>query len=676
MLSKKFQIFFIIIFLTGSFLNLNATSSVNAMNEPSDTLNGELLIKPLFNSLFNKEQSIDLLETTGKYFSTYLGGTYSSTGKSVALDSSDNIIVTGTTYSDDFPVLNGYDVSHNGGFESFVTKFDTSGEILWSTYLGGAGTDNGLFVAVDSEDNVIVSGRTDSANFPVLNGLDEILDGYTDAFIAKFDSSGALLWSTFLGGAGSESSNSIALDSSDNIIVNGYTSSADFPVLNGFDETYNGGNDAFITKFNSSGALLWSTFLGDTESDESLSAALDSNDNIVVIGITYSPNFPVLDGFDETLGSVYRDAFITKFNPSGALLWSTFLGGSLAETVYSIALDSNDSVVVTGYTISTDFPVLNGFDESHNSTREGFLTKFNSSGALLWSTFLGGSDRAEGRFVAFDSNDNIVVTGYTASSDFPVLNGYDETLNVSDAFLTKFDPSCALLWSTFFGGSYGEKSYSVALDSNDNIVITGETSSTDFPILNAFDETLNSSLHDSFLCRLSGTPLLDEDEDGLVTFVEYQFGTDPLSADTDGDGLDDYPEIVSYGTDPLLADTDGDGLTDGEEINTYETDPLLVDTDSDGLTDEEEVNAYGTNPLSADTDSDGLTDRLEVITYETDPFIADTDGDGLTDGEEVHMHGTDPLLVDTDGDGLTDGEEVHMHGTDPLLVDTDGDGLT
>ena len=381
MLIKKYQLLFIILLLTGSLFHLNTTSSVKAINEPPDTLKGEQLIRPL---LANGGQSnLELLETTGKYFSTYLGGTYGAVCKSVALDSNDNIIVTGYTVSDDFPVINAYDKSYNGFCDAFVAKFDMSGEILWSTYLGGSISDDGRSVTVDSADNILITGSTQSANFPVLNGHDETFDGYTDAFITKFNASGALLWSTFLGGGGSESGYSILLDSSDNIIVSGYTSSANYPVLNGYDETHNGGNDGFVTKFNSSGALLWSTYLGAEEADYCNSVAFDSNENIIVIGITYSANFPVLNGYDETLSAGYRDAFITKFDSSGVILWSTFLGGSYADSCYSVALDSNDNIVVTGYTVSTDFPVLNGYNESYNGMRVGFLTKFNSSGEVV-----------------------------------------------------------------------------------------------------------------------------------------------------------------------------------------------------------------------------------------------------------------------------------------------------
>lgn len=166
----------------------------------------------------------------------------------------------------------------------------------------------------------------------------------------------------------------------------------------------------------------------------------------------------------------------------------------------------------------------------------------------------------------------------------------------------------------------------------------------------------------------------DIDRDGLGRRQEKAYGTDIDVADTDGDGLTDGEEVLTYKTSPLLADTDGDGLTDSEELGTYGSDPLLADTDSDGLSDGEEV-SYETDLLAADSDSDGLLDGEEVLIYGTDPLDTDSDDDGLSDGEEVSYE-TDPTLADTDSDALTDGEEVLTYGTDPIDTDSDDDCLS
>ncbi len=180
----------------------------------------------------------------------------------------------------------------------------------------------------------------------------------------------------------------------------------------------------------------------------------------------------------------------------------------------------------------------------------------------------------------------------------------------------------------------------------------------------------------------------DNDNDGLGKCLEKQIGTDPENPDTDGDGLNDGEEYLTYKTNPLIADTDVDGLGDADEVKVTKTNPLIADTDNDGLKDGEEVNKYKTDPLKADTDGDGLKDGDEVLKYKTNPLKADTDGEGLTDGDEVNglnveirvvgspavtkLFKTDPLKADTDSDELTDYAEVKTHKTDPLNVDTDG----
>jgi hypothetical protein len=167
----------------------------------------------------------------------------------------------------------------------------------------------------------------------------------------------------------------------------------------------------------------------------------------------------------------------------------------------------------------------------------------------------------------------------------------------------------------------------------------------------------------------------DLDDDGLGNRRELTIGTDHTVPDTDGDGLDDGPEVNTYETDPTDTDTDGDGLADGVEVNDQGTNPTEMDTDGDGLDDGVEVTTHGTDPTSTDTDDDGLADGPEVNVHQTSPTKADTDGDGLDDGPEVNVHETDPTAPDTDGDGLDDAAEVERYGTNPTEADTDGDGL-
>jgi outer membrane protein OmpA-like peptidoglycan-associated protein len=184
-----------------------------------------------------------------------------------------------------------------------------------------------------------------------------------------------------------------------------------------------------------------------------------------------------------------------------------------------------------------------------------------------------------------------------------------------------------------------------------------------------WDSYLNASLGLTFTGENCNS---DKDLDGLGKCLEKEIGTDPNNPDTDGDGLNDGEEYLTYKTNPLQTDSDSDGLSDYEEVKIKKSNPLIADTDSDGLKDGEEINKYKTDPLKADTDGDGLTDGDEVLKYKTNPLKADTDGEGLTDGDEILKYKTDPLKADTDGDELSDYAEVMTHKTNPLKVDTDG----
>ena len=171
----------------------------------------------------------------------------------------------------------------------------------------------------------------------------------------------------------------------------------------------------------------------------------------------------------------------------------------------------------------------------------------------------------------------------------------------------------------------------------------------------------------------SGNP--DPDADGLMTRDEKIRGTNPKLADTDGDGVKDGAEVVTFRTNPLAADSDNDGLSDFDEIKKYKSDPAQADTDQDGLTDGDEVLTHETNLLKGDTDDDDLSDAEELQVHKTNAKQADSDADGLKDGEEIGRYQTQPLEIDSDGDGLLDGDEVKKYQTDPLKRDTDGGSI-
>jgi hypothetical protein len=457
-------------------------------------------------------------------YSTFLGGVRNDQGRDIAVDASGNAYVTGFTDSFDFPTTVGAFDTIGDSQDVFVTKFNPSGSALvYSTFLGGSGSDFGLGIAVDTSGSAYVTGASIASNFPTTIGaFDTTHNGSFDGFVTKLNPSGsALVYSTFFGGLSLDEADDIALDASGSAYVTGQTFSSDFPTTVGAtDTTFNGEIDVFVTKLNPSGsALVYSTFLGGNSSDAGLAIALDSSGNAYVTGFTFSTNFPTTVGaFDVTHngsfdGFVRSDAFVTKLNLSGsALVYSTFLGGTSTESGLGIAVDTSGSAYVTGDTSSFDFPTTVGaFDTTYNGEGDVFVTKLNPSGAapLVYSTFLGGSDNDTGRGIALDTSGTAYVAGRTRSFNFPTtVDAFDTTYNgEGDVFVTKLNPSgsAPLVYSTFLGGSSNDFAFDIAVDTFGSAYVTGDTASPDFPTTaGAFDTTHNGATSiDAFVFKLS-----------------------------------------------------------------------------------------------------------------------------------------------------------------------------
>ncbi|MCH9042104.1 MAG: SBBP repeat-containing protein [Thaumarchaeota archaeon] len=392
--------------------------------------------------------------------------------------------------------------------------------LIYSTYLGGSGIDEGNDIAVDSSGNAYVTGETFSSDFPLTNPIDGTKGIGSDAFVTKINSAGdALVYSTYLGGSTSidgfsfsDSGEGIAVDSSGNVYVVGVTFTDDFPTMNPIDGTIDGITDTFVTKINSAGnALVYSTYLGGNSIDNGSDIAVDSSGNAYVTGTTFSSNFPTKFPIQGTSGGV--DAFVTKFNSAGsAHVYSTYLGGCNSESGNGIAVDSSGNAYVTGNTASdgmlcpTVFPTTNPIQGTHGGGfADAFVTKFNSAGdAHVYSTFLGGSSSDTGNDIAVDSSGNAYVTGTTSSSDFPTTNPIDGTLNSQDAFVTKINSAGdAHVYSTYLGGSSGDSGGSIAVDSSGNAYVTGETSSSDFPTTNPIQGTFGGGTTDTFVTKIN-----------------------------------------------------------------------------------------------------------------------------------------------------------------------------
>jgi uncharacterized protein (TIGR03437 family) len=303
--------------------------------------------------------------------------------------------------------------------------------LIFSTYHGGNGLDYAYAVAVDSIGNTYVTGGTGSANFPTTAPLQSSLKGAEDVFVTKFNPSGsAKLYSTYLGGGGPDEGKGIAVDVQGNAYVTGSAGSIDFPVKNPIQATQGGSGDAFLAKLNAAGsALIYSTYLGGNGIDAGSAVALDAAANAYVVGSTFSTNFPVKSALQAARGA-QEDAFVAKVNAAGsAVVYATYLGGNNVDEGNAIAVDAAGNAYVTGYTASTDFPVQSPIRGSNGGAVDAFVTKINPAGsALVYSTYLGGSATDYGTAIAVDSSGNAYVTGIVSSEDFPLANAIDSTL--------------------------------------------------------------------------------------------------------------------------------------------------------------------------------------------------------------------------------------------------------
>ena len=462
-----------------------------------------------------------LIDPTLSY-STYLGGKANDRGTAIAVDSAGSAYITGYTISSNFPTKGPVQRTSAGGADVFVTKLDPTGTALvYSTYLGGSNSDIGDAIAVDSTGNAYVTGSTTSANFPTTSPLQAHLKGSEDAFLLKLNPVGtALVYSTYLGGGGLDVAYGIAVGSSGNAYVTGTTTSTDFPTTPGAYQTTNPSvTAAFVAQVNASGSLLvYATYLGGDNAARGLGIAVDGSGNAYVTGVTASTNFATAGAY-QTVNAGGNDAFVAKLNADGsARVYAIYLGGSGDDRGLGIAVDGSGNAYVTGVTASTNLPTLNAYQPAYGGNGDAFVTKFNASGsALLYSTYLGGSDsdntNDNGGAIAVDASSNIYVTGFTFSTNFPTLNAFQPTNGGSgDAFVAKINPSqsgrASLVYSSYLGGSAGggDEGYGIAVDGSGSAYVTGETASTDFPTTtNAFQTRFGGPKHtsDAFVTKIT-----------------------------------------------------------------------------------------------------------------------------------------------------------------------------
>jgi beta-propeller repeat-containing protein len=412
-------------------------------------------------------------------YSTYLGGSFEEFTGSIAVDAAGNAYVTGATFSLDFPTSNPLQPNLGGTDDIFVAKLNPEGSALvYSTYLGGSGFDEGDGIAVDEDGNAYVTGLTSSPDFPIKNPLQPNLAGdpasfNQDLFVTKLNPEGsALVYSTYLGGTGPEIGVDLAVDNERNVYVAGVSSSSDFPTMNPLQATQPGFIDVVAAKLKADGsALVYSTYLGGSGFDDPYGIAVDGFGCLYLTGRTVSNDFPTANPLKPALADGDIDAFVTKISADGsAFVYSTYLGGVDLELARDITVDAFGNAYVTGTTFSPNFPTVNPFQPVISGLSDAFVTKINQAGsALLYSTYLGGTGGDEGEGIAIDSRNGIYVSGWTSSDDFPTLDAaqpHPDGLDTNEnGFVTKLkSDGSGLIYSTYLGGKGYDEATSIAVD--------------------------------------------------------------------------------------------------------------------------------------------------------------------------------------------------------------------
>ncbi len=474
-------------------------------------------------------------------FSTFYGGGAQDQGQGIAVDSSGNIYVTGYTSSPDFPLAsnNRPFSGQTDAFVTKISLSPTP-HVVYSTLLGGSAAAQANAIAVDRLGDAFITGFTSSTNFPLASPLQASLSGSRDIFITELSSDGrTILYSTYFGGSADDEANGIALDTSGNILITGFATSSDFPISQNSPLARPSATDAFAAKILAGGSQLgYSVLLGGAGNDTGAGIAADASGNAYVTGSTSSLDFPTADPRQAALLGA-QNAFLTKLDPSGKIVFSTYHGGGSNDGAAAIALDALGNAYITGSTNSPNFPVLNPI-QTYRGGKDIFVSKFSPSGALLYSTFLGGSADDSGAGIAVDSFGNAFVTGQTISTDFPVKNQVQGIAGGLNAFVEEINSAgSALVYSTILGGNSDDSGAAIAVDSAGDAFVTGKTDSPDFITKNAIRGYSGST--DAFISGISNPNALpsapalispSNGQTGLGTSVTFTWSK---STDPDGD---------------------------------------------------------------------------------------------------------------------------------------------
>lgn len=397
-----------------------------------------------------------------RLWSTYFGGDEKDTGEELAIGPNGEIYLCATVESETGITTTGvHQEVYGGGFlDGLIARFDTDGQLVWSTYFGGTINENCFGIAVNQDNHIYVTGRTKSFNaIANAESFQSSIAGDIDAFLVKFDSNGQLLWSTYFGGQQVDIGQSVAVADNGDVFISGWTASEENLSTFGVEQTsYGGGQaDIFLARFRSNGNRLWCGYLGGENNDFANDLATDPDGNLYVVGSSFSPNNIGTMGTHQPSSDGSGDALLVKYNPEGQRIWGTYYGGEEADILNDIAIDANGSIYLVGNARSISGITTANANQSSfaGGLWDGMLLKFNTDGQRIWGTYLGGPTEDLALAVAVTSPSHIFVAGTTNSVTELATNGafQPQSGGEQDAFLQRYS-SCSSPELTLTNGGY------------------------------------------------------------------------------------------------------------------------------------------------------------------------------------------------------------------------------
>ncbi|HSR52053.1 MAG TPA: hypothetical protein VLV83_14575 [Acidobacteriota bacterium] len=505
-------------------------------------------------------------------FFSYLGGAGNDAAYALLESGNGFFYVCGETASSDFPLQDAFQDQAGGSFDAFFSLVDFRNQsLVFSTFLGGSDIDICRRMSRDGSGNIYLLGQTESLNFPTVNPTQGFRRGNVDLFISKLTPQGdQLLRSTYLGGSSPERAGDIFAAANGGLTVVGSTASFNFPVFQPLQEQPNGSEDLFITRFAPSGPIVFSTLLGgsglDRPYDVHFGTPSAETFPITIVGETRSPDFPLESPFDSVIEG-RSDAFILRFDvEERAVLYSTFIGGDAVDIARAVEVDAFGVTMLAGETDSQDFTLLDGVQSEIRGGLDLFVMRLNTAtNALVFSTFLGGSEDDFLNAAKLDASNRIYLAGHTDSADLPTEDAAQAASGGGrDGFVIHLDPTQRrLLSSTYLGGSGRDEVHAVRIDSRGRVLLAGLTDSSGLALESSDLQPQKGAGRDAFIATLVDTFILNFAQFGDGSEAGISFSSRVELVNTDAQDASNFEmRLRNDAGQPLEVDLNGQ-LIDG-----------------------------------------------------------------------------------------------------------------